>query len=61
MYNPHWILMNDIINIANARVAHIKIVGGYCEIKNPDRRAITRKQTNRRFMRTVFAWLSFLI
>jgi hypothetical protein len=54
MYNPHWIFMNDTINIANARAAHIKIVGGYCEIKNPDRRAITRKKINRRFVRTVF-------
>jgi hypothetical protein len=61
MYNPHWILMNDRINIANARVAHIKIIGGYCEIKNPERRAITRKKTNRRFVRTVSVWLFILI
>jgi hypothetical protein len=54
MYNPHWMLMKDTINIANARAAHIKIFGGYCEIKNPDRRAITRKNTSRRFVRTVF-------
>jgi hypothetical protein len=53
MYNPHWMLMKDTINIAAARVIHIKIVGGYCEIKNPDRRAIAKKNINRRFARTV--------
>jgi hypothetical protein len=54
MYNPHSMLINDTINMANARVAHIKIVGGYCEIKNPARRAMNRKRTNRRCVRTVF-------
>jgi hypothetical protein len=53
--------MNDMINIAIARVAHIKIVGGYCEIKNPDRRAITKKKANRRFVRTVFVCYLILI
>jgi hypothetical protein len=46
--------MKDKINIANVTAAHIKIVGGYCEIKNPDRRAMARKNANRRFVRTVF-------
>ena len=42
---------------AKANVTQSNMVGGYCETKNPDRRAITRKKTNRRFVRTVFVWL----
>jgi hypothetical protein len=54
MYSPHWMLTKEIINIARARAAHIKIVGGYCEIRNPDKRAMARKNTSSRFVRTVF-------
>jgi hypothetical protein len=46
---------------AKANVTQINMVGGYWEIKNPDKRATTRKKTSRRFMRTVFVWLFILI
>jgi hypothetical protein len=46
--------MNEIIKMAKARVTQIKIVGGYCEIRNPTRRAIARKKISRRLVRTVF-------
>ncbi len=47
-------LINDTIKMANARVAQIKITGGYCEIKNPARRAIAIKNIKRRCVRKVF-------
>jgi hypothetical protein len=53
IYNPHSMLINDTIKMANAKVTQIKIVGGYCEIRNPARRAIPRKKTNRKCVRTV--------
>ena len=39
--------------MAKASVAHIKIVGGYCEIRNPARRAIPKEKTDKRCVRTV--------
>jgi hypothetical protein len=54
IYSPHSIFTKEITKTAKANVTQINMAGGYCEIKNPDRRAITRKKTNRRFVRTVF-------
>jgi hypothetical protein len=54
MYSPHSIFTNETMKIANARVAQIKMVGGYCEINNPARRAIAIKKIKRRCVRKVF-------
>jgi S-methylmethionine-dependent homocysteine/selenocysteine methylase len=54
IYNPHSKFTNEIAKMAKASVAQINMVGGCCEIKNPTRRAITRKNTNRSCIRTVF-------
>jgi hypothetical protein len=47
---------NETTKMANASVAQINMDGGCCEIKNPARRAITRKNTSRRCVRTVFVY-----
>jgi hypothetical protein len=47
-------LTKETMKTAKANATQINMVGWYCEIKNPDRRAMPRKNTNRRFVRTVF-------
>jgi hypothetical protein len=42
------------MKIARANVTQIIMEGGYCEIKNPDRKAMARKNDSRRFVRTAF-------
>jgi hypothetical protein len=42
--------------MAKASAAQINMAGGCCEIKNPARTAIRRKNINRRFLRTVFVY-----
>jgi hypothetical protein len=46
--------MKETTKIAKANVTQIKMLGGYCEIKNPAKRAMARKSTNRKLVRTVF-------
>jgi hypothetical protein len=53
IYKPHSNFTNEIVKMAKASAPQIRISGGYCEIKNPATRAIARKKTNRRCVRTV--------
>jgi hypothetical protein len=54
MYKPHSILTKEMVKMAKAKVIQIKISGGYCDIKNADRRAIAIKNIRSRCVRTVF-------
>ena len=47
IYSPHSNLTNETTKMPKANVTQIKISGGYCEIKNPTRRAMIRKETNK--------------
>jgi len=47
--------MNDTINIAKPRSPQITIKGGYCEIRNPARRANAIKNTNKILDRTIIS------
>ena len=54
IYKPHSNFTNEIVKIASAKVPQIKMEGGYCEIRNPDRRAMPVKKIRRIGVRTVF-------
>ena len=45
--------MNDKVKMAQTMATPIKISGGYCDIRNPVRRAIARKKMRRRCVRTI--------
>ena len=51
----------ETMKTARANVTQINIVGGYCEIKNPNRRAMARKNDSKKFVRTAFVRLFILI
>ena len=53
IYRPHSTFMNDRVKMAQPIAKPIKISGGYCEIRNPDRRAMARKKIRRRCVRTI--------